>query len=616
MSRVVGYEGSLPDGAVASWQTAILADEQGLINPVTRRRFSRERFDELVAEGHATATRAVDLPRHKPNDHPVVYIVAKSVTDAVQFRVNTSKYGPYVEGVHSSESYRWIFTKRSVFDSFRAEKQDDLVAHILADLADDPGAAAGLARAGLSLGRSHAALNALWVHFTPDERQALVRRLAEAGVTDSAERSRFQTILDALSADHGYKLKYDGGIAEGGGLDVDAAADTLSNIREIHEHLAPEVAGQFGFLSANQIPQMHLQELVAASASLNFSVRSKGSLRDQVARYLELKLLEECIAGRIPDRLGDDAQFCEALARLLHPSEQTAVEHTRLGELEPVRVVREVRVSLPQVERTDSLRVLCFLIGIFQDSERAEVMLASPFRRRSGRVTFSLKDRGDGQRPGGLELFDDSNDFLYRPFVVSMERQILDNGTERYTLLDATNLDQHPETVFLALPSAVVPGAFLTGREYRVHLRPSRELATPFWGVVLDNPKKSLPATYMANFMAAAATEELSRSDHQGSNWLAPARPPVATVVDRCIVGLRQVGTTCVIGDLLDAMHDRYGTVSTASNVVTVCKSEPNLIVTEGEGETAKVGLTPAGHAYAAVFARAGGDQGRVSPTD
>ncbi len=616
MSRVVGYEGTLPEGAVASWQTAILDDGQSLFNPVTHRRFSQARFDALVEEGHATPIRAVSLPRFRPHDQPVVYIVAKGAADCAQFRVNTSKYGPYVEGVHSSDSYRWVFAKRSIFDVFREEKQDGLVAHILADLDEDAPAAAALARAGLALGRGHAALNAVWVHFTAEDRRSLARRLADAGVTAPAAKLRFQTLLASLSADHKYKIKFDGGIAEGGGLDIDAAADTLGTLRELHSSLAPEVACQFGFLAANQVPQLHLQELLAASASLVFSVRSKGKLRDQVARYLELSILEECIAGQLPQRLAEDSSFCESLDRLLHPSDQTTVEHTRLGAIDAVGVHRDVAIATAEVVRTDSLRVFCFLIGIYQNSERAEVMLASPFRRRSGRVTFSLRDRGDGERPEGLELFDESNDFLYRPFVVDMDRQILDNGTERYLLQDAVSLDQHPETVFRALPSSVVPGAFLIGREYKVRLLPGRKLVMPFWQFELEPPKKSLPTTDMAQFMAAAEVEELERASDERTSWLGPSRAPVPGAADRCIVALRHLGGSAVIGDVLDAMHDRYNMVLTSSNTLTVCKGVPSLVLVEGEGEDARLSLTPHGASHASVYARAGGDEGRTPPEE
>jgi hypothetical protein len=559
--RVIAFEGKRNAHGLVSWGAAALRQDDELINPTTGLRlpFSDEHISDLASDGALTVLdKPIDVDDEFAASPMIVLEIRLGEFEEV-VRVSMGRVGGVVRSAHRAEYNYYIFQNRIAFDQYKR----GAVAAILHELFYEPlgdEKAGVLLGAGLTLDPHNPGLGALRVSRSKNPH--ITQAIAVASLRSDEDRRCFHELLDAIrSEDNDYVLKYQDGIASGGGgLDTDQAARILGAMTNVHQLFAKQLKTDFPFLQTP--PAARLHELRAASAEFHFTPQvTDRPFGEKVARYLELKLLQKAISGTIPKKLEHSEPFREALLQIVQPDDATVVNHRPFGEerLAPIKVhTFDVEAASPTWSYP--LVLLGYQSGLIREARRIEINIF-PGRR----LSLSAEDDGAGQLPLGLAFLKQRNDFLFKPNLYTVVRHMDEHKSETFYLQAVQTIEPGKVYAVTAIPSSVLSGAFVHKLDLEVR-RSSK-------GDIIELPVDridgvnavSLPDAqrWMATY--ADACRHLELADMRQSR-LAPARMPPPSVLIQILSALEKLGGSANQIELVTTVNKLYGKSMRANN--------------------------------------------------
>jgi|GEM_PF-3014214 len=594
MSVVRGFEGNVGGAIPVSWGAAVVDEDGQLVNSVSGHASAISSIEELAREGFATPTPDMPLP----TDVPIHGLQVVAIDTAERFSdllcVDTGKAGGLV--AHAQRKGHQYY----VFDSARSRKRysnhriDVLLNRLLYALPPLQGPDTDrLLDMALALDPRHPAVHAVRCYYACDE---YAEQVARASVEPQGE-GEFEALLDALTTvGDDYSISYEGGIAAGGGLDVDAASRTLRNLRALHDQSASRLAAHYSFLDAKP-PAPRFREMKAASATLVFAADiEERSLGEKLSRVLELRLLESLLRGQQPSWLPRTEQLASAILAVTRPSPDTRVRHRR-GHSE----YEHVRPSSGEVEdvdlASDEVSVFGVQTGIIDNASRIE---ATIFPTRV--LTVSAIDDGAGEVPSGAKLLPRTDDVLFRPTSFVLERRVDAKRRERFLLKGFEWLGVGSSETVRAIPSSIVKGAFLVDIELRVE-RPQENLLRVGDESYEGLRHRQLEASKkLVRWWAEQCKRlELTFAQLELGRWLPPAKPPKITALNRLLVALHGLGGAAHQSLAVAKVNEIFDTNVRVNNTRREVLRNPDK-VEFGEGEEPILRLTSIGKAYARVW--------------
>lgn len=460
-----------------------------------------------------------------------------------------------------------------------------------------------LLRLGLTLHSGHAFLLAAWVHVS--EHDSFVEELARANLRSDDSRSDFDEILSSFRLlDRNYELIYEGGVAEGGGIDLNVAAKTFSNLHYIHQQIAPTLGRDYPCLQRAFAPP-RFQEMRAASAHITFSAGPPTRpLGERLARVVELRAIRAALEGRAPEEVKANPRFEKAVTAVLAPSPDTTVSHRPMGEEAAVSV--ESDLAAPDLPvRAEQLVLLGFQESLKDRAHRIGIRVGP-----DAHIWVSAIDNGAGERPEGVEFLLEGNDFLFRPAVFVLERRV-QGRRETHYLLRMAFLDPGETAVVTALPSALVKGAYLVDVEVQVRRSTEDTLdvdgATSVHG--LSGRTLGMAAGWLRAFARGCREREVDAARHEGTRWIQPARVPKPSALARLLVALDTLGGEARVSDVVHEINLLFDTTVRTNNTRREVLRHPDLLEFVGE-DRRTVRITDVGTAYLSAYLRAGGSTG------
>ena len=491
----------------------------------------------------------------------------------------------------------YIFSDSDAFGRYAKEVADAIVSDILYSgmPASEPNRE--LVRLALILASGNPALNAVRV-FLSENNTSFVERMARASVRPPSAIIDFELLLRALRSDKDeYELKYEEGAAAGGGFDVDVAVSTLSAIQLAHKSFKPTLERQYPFI--REIPSPRFREMRAASAELHFvSSVAHRPLGDRVARYLSLHFLEESLRGSDPTVVPQSRELQQAIRRIAQPSSETRLSQKRL-EKQDREEVTYVAAPRPSVERSGVLKVLGVISGLEKDF-MAELQIAP-----SWRLTVSTTNNGDGEPPSGADATRGAQ-FLRKAFVFSIFRESKGDGTDRFFLVEMRALGAGAIDELTAIPSSVVPEAFVIGLKLTVQCPTAETVSVADLGALGDLPTGTLASshTFIRTYGDTCRAFELA--DHSVRlSWLQP-NDPKATSLGRVLVALDELGGEAFVPDVVAMINRLYNVTVRVNNTRREVYRHTDLLEFAPEDESV-MRWTALGKAFHAAYVAAGG---------
>lgn len=606
---VIGFEGARDDESPVNWGTAAIASEKWILNAATRHRTSRERLDDLAAEGHITRLPEIPLDERFTSKPLVVVELDRTDTTFPFLSADTGRIGGLATHRAGKKAYVYVFETPESFDMYAREVASKIARAVLYETALETAAQTRLVRAGLILAAQHPALNAIHVANTKGGRQQRAKTIALSTLESDSDRATFEDVLDALTddTDDDYVIKYEDGIAEGGGLDVDKGVLILGSAKSAHVPLVRELLRKHPYLMEPPPPRFH--HMAAASASLHFTANIEGRpLGERVARKLELRLLERSLRGELPEvAQADRAKVERAVQVLRRPDEQTTVSHVPMGG-EVERLSGEVEQARGRRVRSEPFTVLGYQSGMIRLADEVEIVIFPRVgKHHRGRLLVSTRDDGDGEEPlGVLPLQQGRREILWQPMLVTFMRVVEPGGRERTFLRQVKMLEVGGRGRATALPSSVVDGALLYGFSFQVR-RIGRDRLTFDLGAVkgLDDATLDGARDWMDSYGALCKTFELQPAGRTTFRYWRPARPPSPTALQRILAVLKKDGPALHQSELIALINERFGGPVRANNTRREVLENPTLL-TFDPGRVIR--LLPAGEEVAAAFERAGGE--------
>ncbi len=606
MIEVFAFEGTMPTDKAASWGGAALRDGARVWNPGTGRSCSEEDARRLIADGHLTALPAPVQVEPRYRNRPLIVAIVRTSAPYSSFLVaDTGKLGGLAAHGRTHGFVVYVFVNQSAFDRYARSVIDDLLHRILFGEDMDDAGRNELARLGLMLHSEHPFLLATWVHLaTHDE---FVEEIARASLRGEDNVHTFEDALLAFrSLDADYELIYDGGVSEGGGMDLDVAANTFNNLHYIHRQIGPTLERDFPFLHRGFAPP-RFQEMKAASAHITFSAGPRDRpLGERLARVVELRALQVALAGGAPSEIRANPRFQQAVRAVVDPGPQTVVMHRPLNAEVP-EPVEPVATEVGSVTRSEPLVVLGFQEDVKDRAHRIGIRIGPKTH-----IWVSATDNGEGETPEGVKVLHEGNDFLFRPAVFTVERRVDSAGRESHCLLRMKFLQAGDEAVLTALPSFLVDGAYLVGVELPVRRISEDVLRVVGIGEVpgLSGTTLGLAAGWIRSFARACRDMEIAAGRYEGSRWLQPARAPKPTALARVIVALHRLGGEAAVPDLVDEVNALFDANVRTNNTRREVLNHPDLIIFAAH-DSRIAALTALGQAYAISYLRAGGEPGQ-----
>lgn len=610
--QVVGFEGSRDQDSPVSWGTAAIVSGEFVINAETRHQSPLDHLDDLAAEGHVTRFKNGVTIDERASELPLV-VVELARTDPVFpfFAADTGRLGGLVAHRHGRDFVVYVFESQDGLDLYARDTATRITHALLYESWPDDSALARLLRAGLVLAANHPALNAIHIARMPESRRSNAREIALAGIASEREADAFSEMLDALVADEGedYVIKYEDGIAEGGGLDVDEGARILGGAKDAHAPFVKDLHRRYPYL--DEPPHLRLSHMVAASASLHFTANIKGRpLGERVARRLELRMLERSLRGELVADFAEPqrAKVARAVEKIL-ADEYTTVSQKPIGREKEERLTAEAEKPRRRAQRSEPLALLGYQSGLIDLANQVEVVVFPPIdSHHRSRLRLSTRDDGDGNEPLGVRPFQEGDrDLLYQPMIFTVMKIIHPSGQETTHLRKVKALRSDGPGVVTAIPSSVVDGALIYGVNVAVR-RPSPDRLVCDLGPVkgLSNATLRGAREWMDQWAAICRGFEIQPKPGTTVHYWRPSRPPPPSALQRLLVVLKAENGSAHQSHLVSLVNDRFGgSVRTNNTRREVLRNPTLLAFDEDDPQTIKV--TPAGRELAAAFERAGG---------
>jgi hypothetical protein len=616
VKRVVGFEGRWPDGSPLAWGAAALADDAGLTNSASGHTSPPTSKTELVASGALSLLPSEIEIRPDFETLPLVVLALRRGHEYFPILVpDTGRLGGIVGTKRGGGASYYVFRDRIAFGQYATDIANRVVGNTLRE-SPAPEKARDLINAALVLVPTSPYLHALRAFFSSAD-MARAEAISRAALVGEADVQRFDQLFAALtltpSAESQYWIKYVDGIAEGGGLDADNAAEQFSAIAKIHRKIRPVLVEETPFFeSVDDIPFPRVHELKAASASIGFGIALPDRpLLDRVARYFELQMLQDIVRGNLPRDLQADPDFQVALSGLLNPTPDTRVLQTPLGQMESEPVAFQPPFEAKSARPDAHFRLFGAVEGITKEVRRAELKF-SPAVRES----VSTADDGEGRAPEGNDLFQRQNDFLFRAAIFGVSRYVDQNRRYRFYLKSCQMLSAGDTATIDAVPSSVVIGAFL------LLPSPIAVSATSGGSVTIagspigstQRPNVTTMGRLLLDFESWARDIEIAVAEKGQGKWVRPIHPRRPSALLRLMIALGARGGSAVVSDVIADVNQIFDTSVRRNNTFREINRNPDLLATDEEDDET-IRLTPRGRLLIGIYKEAGGDLGRLAPS-
>lgn len=520
---------------------------------------------------------------------------------------DTGKAGGLVVHGHDDRHQVYVFESPTTFDAYCKRATTALLQTLLYEERTDA-QRRHLVRAGLVLAGGDPALNALRVMLTPADRRDRSREIALKRVREE-HQAAFKDILWALTTDKPeYVIKYKDGFSKGGGLDLNDAAKIVNSANATHEPFTGHMARVYPFLRSPPPPR--LRDLKgAASAHFHFVANISGHpLGERVARLLELRLLEQSLAGELPPDLPDRLKVERALEVMLAPAEGTIVSHVRISGDEVRLDVEDLEHKRPRTKRSEPFIMLGYQVGLIRHADEVEITLSPPAGNRKG-LMLRTSDDGDRREPIGASTLREGKQLLLQPALYTIMRVNHRDERETSHLRAVRPLVVGERRKISALPSSVVEGAILWNFELELK-RVSADVLTCDLGRVTGLSDTTIAGArrWIEAFISLCRGFELDPpATYRGViKYWKPAKPPAATALQRLVVALRELGGTAHQSKVVAFVDERFGGNVRTNNTRREVRRNPTLLEFD-EARPRVLRLLPEGDRLAQAFIRAGG---------
>lgn len=607
MTSVIGFEGIWPTESVVAWGAAALHDGAVIWNSFSRHTTKASTLQQLPPSESYTSIEPISIRDEYKNASVVVVGIRSVSTFAHHFKVDTGKLGGFLQYKRSKGCLYYIFKDRSSFDGYVSEVISGLVFHLLKERIDHAVARELLTNA-LTLAPHSPHLHALRVIFSDFAVRPL--QVARSCVRGERDIATFEAIVKACRPKPvDYWLKYQDGIAAGGGLDIDVAAKQFQALAAIDKKVKPYLVKRIPFLESEaDVPSFRLRKFASRSADIAFGVDVEGEpLISRVARYMELQLFQDILRGNIPSELSSDPEFMSHVETLVHPTADTILLQRPLGDEEDEREDERVYfedIFIEKDARPDTtLTLLGYTQGTAREVRAIEIKLFPGFRE-----IVSLEKNGHGHPPLGTEIYRSRHDFLFRPAIFTLQKFVDTKGRSKFFLQSVHMVERDERHLLSAIPSTIVPGAFLLENDLEVHHADG--------GRIDVNDVELWPGHEQINVVTAdkwmmryakwCKRRELERAEAFAATWVPPAKPKTPSAIMRVLIALDDHGGSHLIGDLIASLYETYGVAIRRNNTRREVRNNHELVTFDTDDDE-RVSITPLGRLHVRIHKAATG---------
>lgn len=600
MIRVIGFEGTWPQDSVVAWGAAALQDGSVVWNSFSRHSENVNHLSGADSSDAYTTIEPVDIRDDYRTSDVVVVGIRLSHVSATHFRVDTDRIGGFVQHKRSKGCLYYILKDRQAFDAYANEVVAGLFLHLMKQSIAPP-VALDLITAALSLAPHSPYLHAMLVVFSNSSRRAV--GIANASLRTDQDKATFQAIVTACNpvADDLW-LKYEHGIAAGGGLDIDVAVKQFHSMDIIHRNIKTVLVKRIPYLDdETDIPPFRLRRLKVGSADIALGIDVDGEpLISRVARYMELRIFQEILRGNIPQELSDAPEFLDAVEALVHPTPETVLSQRGLGADRDERVYFETfteRDATPELP----FSVFGFVQGTVREVKSIEIRLFPKMRE-----VVSIETNGHGQAPDGADVFRARNDFLFLPAVFVLQRFVDPRGRYKFFLQSVRLLEGQGSVAVDAIPSTFVPGAFMRDPDATIERTESGRIVVLDLDIRHSDNRASLgqAESWMREYAERCRARELELASSGVATWVPPVRPKPLSAMARILLAVSARGGSVLISDLTGDLYQKHGVAVRRNNTRREIRENPELIVFDSEDDE-RVVLTELGHLYVSIYTAA-----------
>lgn len=611
MISVIGHEGYVRGPRAVSWAAAVLQDGDVLINPITGQTAPSTSLTDLCTERLITRLPKPIKISDKYRSKPLLVVIIQRKAEHVEYvTMDTGRFGGLIDSYTDENNTYYVLTGRNSFRQYCEQVITKLVDSISDDLPklndrqQEKDTRDQLLKLGLTLDSAHPIINALHVHFSSLPQHAAT--LARARLREKNDLEKFELMLHALKHDtkygHAYSLKYEHGIVDGGGMDIDILTQLLSQLAIVHRKVFPAIVGQFSFLrncAPSLLPRMNA--LIPASAEIKFtSVVEKETLKQRITRYLELYHLQQLVLGENSAISNYDPEIERALEIICNPGPGTVLSHRRLGsnDLESIQWESQEPLNLASQESQNLFGILGFQSGLIKDSSKIEIKIAP-----GASILVSAHDNGFGVAPQGIDL---AAKQLYRPALYQVTRTITKRRVQYY-LSSVQLIETNKEYKIESLPSSVIEGAFRRNLNIAVTWTEDGQQMLVN-GQPVSFPKdhnKHSAESWIERVSEIGRRIELTDSKYKPEDWIRPVKPPKTGELQRLLIVLDSQPENAEEAEVIEEINERFSIYARNNNTRRTAKKHPELIGYDDVKHTYR--LTGMGRSYLNIYRGLGG---------
>jgi len=623
MSKIIAIEGRIGD-ALAIWGAAALLHDGKLLNSVTGAVGTASDVFSFIAAGHLSRLPFELEIDDAATSKPLIAIWIQGIDQlGARLLADTGRTGGLVAHHRKDNHQIYVFESLLAYDMYAREITEDLLRRALFD-ADDRPAQRVLSDLAILLRPHDPAVNAIRAALA--DNVAVATRFALAALQTDEDRAAFRDLLEAATSTASrYVLHYADDPAasdatprptQGGGWDADVAAQALQGLSELHKEVVePAIRKTWPFLN-RRLPAPRFREMKAASAELHFTTAlPEQKLGYRIARHLALRALEHALRGAgVEDVSTPDTQ--KTMDRIARPAQGIVLRQRPLGR-EAEEAVHVPEPTAAEIESITRLDMLAFQSGLIRDATTIEMHFSEERRQ-----LLSVRDNGGGSVPAGVAYLQHKREFLWQLFIVSLDRHVTSDGSERLWLQSIEPLEPNrPPTLITAVPSAVVKDAYFLVEDCRIAAHPDGTLHTTFGhlpalpGSVRQGATLQRALEWMRTWDEHWLERELEATDEARDQWVRPGRPPKASTIDRVLWVLGNAGGELDVSELVARINFEFQTRVRLNNTRRERYSHPGLLEFRG---TQRMALTERGRRrYKILAAVLGGIgfQNRLGPS-
>lgn len=546
---VVGFEGFWPEESPLAWGAAALVespeDDGPATNSLSRATTDRARFKLLCDEGAVTPTPNIALNEHSP----AVVVALRRTFSEYNLFLNDN---PWIGKKTTKTAIYRVYRYPDQFQRYAERVATDICAHVLQEQKPSPTDDV-LLRAALALKQDAPLVHATRYLRGDSKARLKLDAIARASIRDDERRSEYEMLRDGLSDEfQTFGIKYQDGIARGGGMDVDDTIIQLDTFKQLHPPFTEDLKKRHPVLEhVEHVPFPRLRELKAASAGLEFAIHVDGEPPIvRLARYLELKMLEDAVKGKLPHDVTPEVR--QALQQMLHPNEYTQVFHHALKSTGYEDVAYE-KVSAEDLRPGPLLDIFCFVEGVARDTQKVELKAS-----RNLRINVSRTDNGFGEEPDGATEFSFTRDFLFEPTTVRIQRFSTQTGRKQKFYLQSVRFVE-PDTSqrFGWIPSHFFPGSFVRIPQARAEISGAGTLSLNGKELSSDGlkvPSHERTVALLEQFESWCLEQELSASP-SADDWILPTQPKDSSFLVQLALTLPSDQSEIPFNGLLDLLQ-------------------------------------------------------------